>query len=323
LTEARDKQEFKERWAKWCKCFDNNEVNSINSQITRMLWDYAIWNLINDSRQYIEKASDGTPLANGVLHNSINKWFFETQMTAIRRLIDEYGIEGKKGVYSLMSVLNDMIKNAKYLTRENIFELRNLQYDYAPLIEAESKWMNEQITSGAYAYHIPAKLCYEPCADLHKLIDILSRTSEEKREKSDTIDVNFLNRLKEDLSQQCGKFKNIVDKHYAHAATEESRNIINANDLKVTLQEYKKAHELICKCASFIQGLLMGRSTHFLPIPHPSLFLYWDKPIFEGKNPEILREIWKKYEEEARQWCCMPFDELRKKMEGVISNERY
>jgi len=296
LTNAKNKEEFKERWAKWCKCFDDNDVNSINSQITRMLWDYAVWNLIDGSKQYIEKASDGTALANGALYNSINRWFFETQEMAIRRLVDTSGIGGNRGVNSIMSVLDDIIDNAEYLTRENIFELRNLQYDYELLTELD----------------------YDPIDDLHQLIDILSKTSKEKREKSDTIDVNFLTQLKNDLSEQCEKFKIFVNKYHAHAATEESRNRVNADDLKVTVKEYKKAHELLCKSANFIQVLLMDKSNQFLPLQPPDLFLYWDKPIFQGENPELLNEIWNKYEDEARQWHSISFDELKKKMENVI-----
>ena len=299
MTKAKNKEEFKERWAKYCKCFDDNDVNSINSQITRMLWNYAIWNLINGSMQYVEKDSDGAALANGALYRSINRWFFETQKMAIRRLIDESGIDGERGVNSIMSVINDIKENAEYLTRENIFELRNLQYDYEPLTELD----------------------YEPSDDLHQLIDILSKTSEEKREKSDTIDVNFLTQLKNDLSEQCEQFKIFVDKYCAHAATEESRNKVNADGLKVTVKEYKKAHELMCKYANFIEDLLRDKSNKFLPTPPPDLFLYWDKPIFQGDDPKRLKEIWNKYEDEARQWHSISFDELKKKMENVISNE--
>ncbi len=186
-----------------------------------------------------------------------------------------------------------------------------LQYDYAPLIEEEMKWLDEHDDNGTFR-KIPPELDYDPCIDLHQLIDILSKTSEEKREKSDTIDVNFLTQLKNDLSEQCKKFKIFVNKYCAHAATEESRNKVDADGLKVTVKEYKKAHELICKYANFIQILLMDASNRFLPTPSPDLFLYWDKPIFQGKNPELLKEIWNKYEDEARQWHSISFDELKK-----------
>jgi hypothetical protein len=305
LTKARNKQEFKERWVKWCKYFDKDR-NSIHSQITRMVNDYAIWNLINGSRQYIEKDPNGKPLANGALHYSIDRWFAETQMIAIRRLIDT-----SNDVYSIMSVLNDMIDNVVWLTRKNIFELRNLPYDYAPLIEAERRYMDEQDED------VPSDIDSSSSRNLHTLIDILSRTSEEKRNKNDTIDMKFLTQLKENLSTQCEKFKNYANKHYAHAATEESREKVKIGDTKIVLREYESAHELLCRYADTIQVLLTGRSNKCLPISNPSLFTHWDKPIFQGKNPTILREIWNKYNEETNQWNCMSFDELRDMMNGL------
>jgi len=317
LTKVGTKEEFKEQWTKWCKCFDDNDVNSINSQITRMLCDYSVWNLINGSKQYIEKDSDGVPLANVALYNSINKWFFETQMIAVRRLIDEYGIEGNRGVNSIMSVLKDMIENVEYLTRENIFELRKLQYDYAELNEAEQKWLSEHDGSTGAFRQIPSELDFAPSVELHRLINILSKTSETRREKSDTVDVKFLNQLKDELSEQCQKFKTFVDKYCAHAATEESRNGINADDLEVTVSEYKEAHKLLCKYANFIQVLLMDRSNRFLPIPPPNLFLYWGRPIFQGGDIKLLKEHWKQYEDEVSQWRSMSFDELKRKMDAV------
>lgn len=97
MTKAKTKDEFVQRWKKWHDCFDDKNPNSINAQITAMLWNYGIWNLINKSRGTLPKYPNGSIIANANLHNSVNSWFFETQMIAVRRMLDKNGLDGDWG----------------------------------------------------------------------------------------------------------------------------------------------------------------------------------------------------------------------------------
>lgn len=305
-----NREQFVERWKKWCECF-GDDPNSVNNQIIRMLSDYAIWNMVNKSRSYSEKYPDGRLTINHQLHHSIDGWFFQTQMAAIRRLIDTSELEGQRGVYSLVSIINEMIAFCDFLTRENIFEIRKMPYDTESLKEAERKWINENCKSGE-VFQVPPEFDWHSSEDLHIHIDILSRTNPENRSPNDKIDVNFLKKVKDELCCECRAFKIIVDKTVAHAATEESRGD-EYDKLKPKISDILKAQEIFYKYANFIQTLLTGTTVGFLPIPGPGLFTNWDKPLFQGKDEKILQEIWDKYNERTQNWV-LGFEELKKMM---------
>jgi len=280
-----------------------------------MLWDYAIWNMIDKSRSTFEKYSDGRLIINHYLHHSIDVWFFQSQMISTRRLIDKYSLEGNVGVYSLVNILKDMIENSNFLTRKNIFEMRKMTYDTKSLQDALSKWLDEHCKSGE-AVGIPSKFNWFDSEDLHTLIDILSKTASDNRSPNDKIDVAFLEKIKGDLCYQCDAIKKIVDTTIAHAATEESRVSVHFDNIRLKVTDILKAQETFYKYANFLQMLLNGTSVGFLPIADPALFTDWDKPLYQGKNGTILKEIWDEYDKRTRSWG-LGFDELINMMAGV------
>ena len=98
-----------------------------------MIWDAAIFRFILESRQIQIERNPDNPRLNGILHNFLDRSFFQSQASSIRRLIDKskYGLTGNKGVYSLCSLIDDLGKRREELTRESFFVLRGIPYDYS------------------------------------------------------------------------------------------------------------------------------------------------------------------------------------------------
>jgi len=64
--------------------------------------------------------AEGSVQLNGMIHKFINRSFFVSQATAIRRLLDAGNAEGNRGVHSLLGLLDDMASHATLLRRDHM-----------------------------------------------------------------------------------------------------------------------------------------------------------------------------------------------------------
>jgi hypothetical protein len=112
--------EFKLKWALWNRCLNSDDPHAINNQILHMVWNYAVWSLIDEARRIGKPLPEGGVAHNWIVHNFIDICYFESQILAIRRLTDNYPLEGEMGVFSLSSLLKDLGNNVELLTKENI-----------------------------------------------------------------------------------------------------------------------------------------------------------------------------------------------------------
>jgi len=99
---------------------NSDDPHAIMTQILHMVWNYAVWSLINEARGIGKPLPEGGVAHNWIVHNFIDICYFESQILAIRRLTDNYPLEGEMGVFSLSSLLRDLGNNVKLLTKENI-----------------------------------------------------------------------------------------------------------------------------------------------------------------------------------------------------------
>jgi hypothetical protein len=78
----------KEKLDQWREWLLGDDVHSIRNQIHTMLWDYAVFQTINEARRYAPRDAEGHAQLNRMVHTFINRAFFETQAMALRRLLD-------------------------------------------------------------------------------------------------------------------------------------------------------------------------------------------------------------------------------------------
>ncbi len=303
-------------WAIWSDCLRGEDENSIFQQISIMIWDTAIFRFVLESRQtQIEKNPDN-PSLNPSLHGFIDRNYFQAQAASIRRLADKskYGLTGKKGIYSLYSLIDNMGKRRSELTRETFFELRNIPYDYSIIQQREHEFIAQQVKQSNLAFRVPPEFAWEVSADAHTTFDRLCGTSHQNRKPQDVVAEKVFSRIKDRLDL-CNDITNYVDKFVAHSATPESRATENTDSAKITLKHIWDAHQIIYEIAEFLSGMLFSESHAALGWKSPNLFDNWDAPLLESQDIDRLEVTYKQFGEETNKWQLEGVENLWKWIE--------
>ena len=288
-----------ENWALWCECLVGKDVNSINQQIFRMIWDTAIFHIINKSPM-VNVNTAKEEAVNSPLFFFIVRNYSEAQCGIIRRLIDGYSLTDKKrGVYSLISLIKDIQAHREELTRSEYLRLLNIPYDYEETLTREKKYLKEN-SKGSFIT-IPREFNSELVSEIHKKFDCLSGKKESERTAADTInDEVFIN-----LYKKINEYKNIqnyVNKYIAHSASPESINRLPPDKLKVTFGEIWDAHQTIIMVADFLKQVLQAPISDPLIIEPNDFFTRWDNPFYTSENLDQVREVFQSYRKTTEEW---------------------
>ena len=294
---------FKEKRQQWLQQLFGQDRHSVVNQISRMIWDAAAFRIINEARRYAENADDGGVKLNGMVHQLVNRGFLASQASAIRRLIDKAPATGHREVCSLYGLLDDMEQNGHLMTREHILAIEGKAYDYEPIRKAYMTWCQQQEQAGKETYWVPEHLVWQRHEERHQQIYKLCGVTRSNTAPDDSACPDCLVCLKKEL-HVCDNVKTYVDKFIAHAASPDSRAIVNADDVSITFGELWSAHKAICKVANFVSIYFLGQSEQgFLPVPQQyDQFKYIDRPLVAAENVPRLRETWNKYAEETQSW---------------------
>lgn len=294
---------LEEAWAIWSNCLEGEDENSIFQQISIMIWDAVIFRFILESRRSQIEKNPNNPSLNVSFHSFIDRNFFQAQAISIRRLADksQYGLTGKKGIYSLYSLIDDISKRQSELTRESFFELRHIPYDYSIVEQREREFIAQQAKESNLGFWVPPEFNWEVSAHAHTNFDRLCGTLAQNRKPNDTIAEKVFSRLKDKLNM-CDKITNYVDKYVAHSATPESRAVKNIDSTKTTLNHIWDAQQIICEIAEFLLDVLFSKCHAPLAWKSPNVFDNWDNPLLESQNINRLEEVYKQYEEETNKW---------------------
>jgi len=286
---------LKEKFKEWENMLLGEDKHSIRNKIYDMIWDSAVFQCIDESRKYAAKDDKGDIKQNKMIHYFINQSFFKTQLLSIRNLLDKEMSTGKRSVYSLYRLVQDMKNNHELLTRKNILAVHNLPYDYEKAKADFDK--NTDYTQGAVI--VPREIGFSKLS--HEQIDSMVGITAGKRSPDDLIPVDILKQFDDTLAsiEELCKY---VDKYIAHSAAPDSRKAI-PDEMKEALGKILNAHKIICEMASFIgNNLLFYGFGDFLPIPQFDQFEYLDEPIASKETIEKLRGFWQKYRTETEQW---------------------
>jgi len=276
-------EKFEQKRKEWIQWLLGKDRHSIDNQIARILWDTAIFKTINEARRLAPEADGGGVQLNGMIHHFIDRNFFVSQATAIRRLLDSEGAEGKRGVHSLSSLLDDMESNVALLRRDHMLKA-----------EKHDEFGNEH---------------------LELAIDKMADVEPAKRSPTDTIQPRIFEYLKTELTAKCQPIKQYVDKFIAHAATPESRLTINADDIDIPLKTLSDAQERILKTATFLGiCVLCERDICSLAAILSYEFRYADHPLVQTADIPQLGRVWQDYEQETDGWSDWGLDNLLAEM---------
>jgi hypothetical protein len=291
--------DLKTKFQEWEERLVGDDINSIRNQICDMIWDSAVFQSINECRRYAPTNAKGEIELNGVIHRFINRCFFETQASAIRRFLDI-----RCDVNSLYRLIDDIEEHCHRLTRGNILAVHSYPYEY----EQEKKRISDETFKKGPGPHIMGQV-YNKCEIseyTHKFIDSLAGVEPSKRSPHDCVRPQVFEWLKQRLSR-CKEIVTFVNKFLAHSATPESRDYHNQQELDVTLGQILEAHKIICQAAIFISGrmgiLSEGHGLgDVLAVPQYDQFVHFDKAWSSKETIEKLRVFWCAYEMQTRDW---------------------
>ncbi len=309
-------EQFKAKRESWIQSFSGKDRNSIINQIYQMVWNAAVFKIVNEARRIAPVNAKGQTEVNGMLHRFMDRCFFDSQFLAIRRLTDSSSpFDGPRGVFSLLSLLNDMKANVSLITRDNLFSAEGLEYDYETIQQRELAYTLEQSKSGKNAYWIPAELDSHSVRLRHEQIDTLSGVKAEQRTPNDTVQAEILGYLIKKIDGISESIGLHVNKYIAHSATPESREYDNVGDVKITLGHLWDAHKVICQVANFTDVYLLSRANHsFLPVPQYDHFEHIDKPLVSTEGVEVLSKAWHEFHKETDSWGSWGMKELQKEI---------
>lgn len=259
------------------------------------------------------------------MHGLLNRTYFQSLLFAIRRVTDGYGLEGDRGVYSLVSLLNDMKENRALLTRANILSARGLPYDWQATIEEERRFVHERDREllanppeyfNLTAYQMPDE--GGRSQDLHILIDKLSGIPESERSPDDTVRKEIFDGLLVILRNATAKVEPYINKYLAHSATPKSRSTYEGELTPPLVREVDDAVRTICQVAQTTSKMLIDGIVYcFLPLPHGGYLEYIDRPLVSENQVQLLDEELKNYRSETQKWAPYEVEDLV----GLIERE--
>lgn len=287
--------DLKNKFEEWREWLFGDDIHSIQRQILNMIWDAAVFRSINEARKYAPVDQNDDPKLNGMVHSFIDHCFFRTQALAIRRLLDKETREGSRSVCSLYRLVHDLQENRALLTRKNILAALDYPYQY-------EKGLEDCYRAKVKGKSAPNFLNYKHSKSIHESIDSLAGIPSDQRNPDDSVRAELIEWLRARL-EGCGEILDYVNKFLAHAATPESRAVIGADELKITLGKLLDAHKIMCETAQFVGLKLLYHSLgNFLVIPQYDQFEHFEKPWATEETVKKLYQFWQDYDKETMSW---------------------
>ena len=289
-------------WQSWNDCLLGEDVNSIFQQIVSMIWDTAIFRIIVEVRKSKFMSNPIETQYYTQLYEFVDRNYFNAQVVSIRRLIEGTSLQGKRGVYSIGALIEDIKKYRSELTREKYFKLRGLSYDYESIkqseLEQEKYELKNEVKKIKFYIGKP-ELDWENILQNHIIFDRLSMKNAVERNPDDLISEQFIYKLGEKL-EECKKIKIYVNKFIAHSATGESR-FESQLDSSITFGKLWEAQKTLYLLANLLSISLFGTELIVLPLSLPPSLESLDEYVF-GQEDSLIQRTFAEYQNETEKW---------------------
>lgn len=255
---------------KWNNILNGKGVHSIFNQIQDLLWVDTVYRTYNESRRISLEVETPKISLPGVFVDFVDLCYFNSQIMAIRRLVDESQSGHGREVYSIPRLVAEIEANVHLITRENYVCFDGIPYDHATgdwRRDADQKYRQEKF-------------------------DKLSRTGPDNRKRTDEIDPIIFADIRK-LLQKIGLVKEYANKFVAHSSDPSNRRAIEAKFKEITLAYFDEVYEAIIKAGKMI-SLLIGEylPTELAIAPFDQL-AHWENPMISKTNKELLYQFWR------------------------------
>lgn len=296
-------EKFRQSRSRWMNWLNGDDPHAISRQIYSMVWDYALFCVINELRGLAITEPQNDVGFNGPVSHLLDAGFVTTQAVAIRRLIEKPKNSPDWAVISLRSILKDIEKNIHLITRENYVCYNGLPYHYEAV---RRDWLStlpidsDGGSSGTLAMQGPT--AWQMSELVHKNFDRLSGVVPDNRKRTDKIKPDVFALLESQI-ESCEDIKKYVDKFIAHASAPETRKGLSDKQRTLTLDRLKAHHKTIYQVAGFINSqLLYGSNLGEVPVPQYDHLANLDKSWATSGNLTRARQVWKEYVKEVSGW---------------------
>lgn len=286
---------MKNRIELWRHAFSGDH-NSIDATLTTFSWNLAVFQTVVKAIELTPEDSDGNKPLNSMILELLRSTYWSSALLAIRRLTDRGSIDGKKGVISLRSILNDVkLHRAKLTRRVFVEDIAGLAYD-------PHSHMNGGVATAEEGglISIPYRLSPDIINMRHQTFDFLSGIDPSNRTPDDIISEKTLDRLEARIS----KLDDIADHatiHFAHAATDTSRQGRGIGPWG--LQQTQEALKILVETAELIGRWFAYESLcAVLPVPQYDQFSHINQPLFPIDDTSALSAEWSKFSDMTETW---------------------
>lgn len=306
--------EYRTHAERWIKALDDDDVNSVTSQINDMMWTDAAWRSLNEARRLgMDDVDAGTP---GLVAALLDRGYIAGQVIAIGRLLDPSASQPKRQVNSIRRLVDDITRHKRLFTREIYVCHDGLPYDFAAIRTQELGALTGAVvqwlpTAGSLAWH-QSMLRQEE-------FDRLSETLPGARRRDDTISDAIFQGMADAFDDQV--FKDILEmrhKSIAHAADDFSRSTASNLRSGFSLDEFARAHYLLLGLYQAISANLLYQSWlgAAVPVPQHDQFEGFDKPLVHAGKLADLHDFWNRHGEERDGWLSKAYREFIPAREG-------
>lgn len=291
---------YRRKRSEWLYLLNGDPDHAVGTQITAMLWNHAVFRMVNEARRISSKAGYQSSARNGPLAEFIDQGFVATQTLSIRKLMERASRKAAKQVVSLRRVLDDIKKHRDDITREHYVAYDGLPYDLEPGEHAHSEralYFDCIVTTGPQAW--------DSARRAHESFDRLSGVAPDQRKRGDLIREEVFAKI--DAMLNDSGYSDIVEfgnKFIAHAADEHSRGLLLDGQNGFSLDKLGWCHKGICRAAAAIYvSILWAGSHNFFPNPQFNIFENLDAPWLSAEDVKTLSGIWYAHVENVEAWA--------------------
>jgi hypothetical protein len=248
------------QWLSWYE-LRKGDPNTIQQQLFSMMFLDLAYRTLAVARQ----TKDEDPMVSaqsGLLAHFLDQGYVATQVLAIRRLLD-----GRKDVFSLRRLLDDLAKHRHLISREIYVCNDGLPYD-------SEAWqlLPQGVEERMWGIQAPGFGNYLSSRVRHETFDRLSGISPTARQRGDLIKEGVFQELKNWLANTAAeKLILLSHKFFAHAATQDSRGSLAYSG--IALADVDEVHRALVRVERAITDLLLFIGVHRDVVPMPPLGL--------------------------------------------------
>jgi len=279
---------------RWLEGLIGEDRNSVRVQLRSLSWDVAAFTIIGEAISLSPRNEHGRRKVNSLVIELLRVGFYSNLLSSLRRLTDR-----RKDTVSLTRILTEMKENARHFSRAAILSAEEKPYDYEPIKEAESLFVQRSLQLGE-PFSIPSELDWEIIADRHERIDRLTGKDESSRQPDDHLPKRLFGNLLKKIESDSCEVEVYANNFVAHAAGKSTETRKKADEIELAHGKLIKCHRSLCEVFNFVRSTILGDSSGpMLAYPAFDHFAFIDEPMVLSADVPKLRDCWERLQNES------------------------